>query len=54
MRELKLDYYKDSRESRMTDTEILKLFLRDWKDSTGACIELGYAIAQNMTVIFQE
>lgn len=28
--------------------------LRDWKDSTGACIELGYAIAQNMTVIFQE
>ena len=28
--------------------------LKDWKDSTGACIELGYALAQNMTVIFQE
>lgn len=28
--------------------------LRDWKDSTGACIELGYALAQNMTVIFQD
>ena len=28
--------------------------LKDWKGSTGACIELGYALAQNMTVIFQE
>ena len=28
--------------------------LKDWKDSPGACIELGYALAQNMTVIFQE
>lgn len=26
--------------------------LRDWKDSTGACIELGYAIAEEKTVIF--
>lgn len=38
----------------MTDTEILKLFLRDWKDSKGACIEIGYALGQNKTVIFQE
>lgn len=28
--------------------------LRDWKESKGACIELGYAIAKDMQVIFQE
>lgn len=28
--------------------------LKDWKDSPGACIELGYALARNLTVIFQE
>ena len=28
--------------------------LRDWEDSKGACIEIGYALGQNKTVIFQE
>lgn len=28
--------------------------LKDWKDSTGACIEIGYALGQHKTVIFQE
>lgn len=28
--------------------------LKDWKDSPGACIELGYALAKYMTVISQE
>ena len=40
MRELKLDYYKDSRESRMTDTEILKLFLKDCIATDFICDEL--------------
>ena len=28
--------------------------LRDWEDSKGACIEIGYALGQHKTVIFQE
>ncbi|MGE9896624.1 DUF4406 domain-containing protein [Anaerovoracaceae bacterium SGI.195] len=28
--------------------------LRDWEDSKGACIEIGYALGQNKIVIFQE